>query len=1071
MNKQIKAIFVLAFTLVMSVTSCLNEVSDPNGGGNALPGNVESLDSQVAAMKTSIGDLESVSGALVGVTETLDVDALKAELESCSASVQDHIASVESGAQAVASTLKALELQAEIAQTVGALKAQVEMLEANGMTRVLTERIQTLEEGVASWLGDKFENYYLVSSEQVRANELGSIAEDQSLSVDALQSDVEAGLRVGDATEELAAMAKTVGNNSQALAKLSNEFSTLSSEVKEVYSDAIKSADSDTKSTLKSVNTKAAAALKSSTPTLADLASRISACETAIEDINNRLTQLEASVDKLLSKIQSLTFMSDYSSDYAVAYYEMKNAKVSAPGKAYDGKNQRDAAGTIDLSFMIRPASAAAAVSAQTASVFGYYADKMQTSAVDPSNFVNFQVQSVSVTNAERGIVTVRISHDLKDDFYYKQTGAKCALSIATGKTDIISKFVELVPKDNSSTVYVEGIKLNQDDFEIDEGQTKTLTATVNPSSATNKTVTWTSSNTEIATIDQYSGVLTAVKQGNVTITATTNGIDEWGDNLTASVNVKVNPSIRIGGPIWVEVGKTAELSLDKPATMNIESQEWYTSDPDKMTVERVNGIVTVTGLVPTYNEYTYQYNTVTVYCTINGTTTVSYEMKVVVPQPNQIKFNNYGDDVKQIRMKLDQSLDLGGVILPVEASNLYRLYYESTSATGPGWVDKDNGKINPYGSTLPAEVVTVTAKAFEIDKHHRYATDYIYTRSIKIFVDPYYVSTISFADVELEPGANVTLVPTFTSDVSGKQPTNTKLIWESSNSQIATVDENGLVNALGEGDVTITATATDGSGVKGTCKVTITAPWKEFEIGDYVVRKSNGEIEFFTSSTDAKNNGTVVGVVIYKGNPRVSDTKLPADCTHGIAIGLGESNGKWWSSSQNVEPYHLTGYVNSSYNTAGYVLPGGVQGSFTNPTLSDLGKKPYGYNNTMLFKEFLAFKNNGTTSDILTKLNEYNADNNKRTPTGASSWYLPSICEMYAVYTANNLLNGSLNTILKGVGGTTLTNNSSWPYWTVSEHADSPSTYAAAINPITGAVYGKFKTTTSTYVRFVFAF
>ena len=118
-----------------------------------------------------------------------------------------------------------------------------------------------------------------------------------------------------------------------------------------------------------------------------------------------------------------------------------------------------------------------------------------------------------------------------------------------------------------------------------------------------------------------------------------------------------------------------------------------------------------------------------------------------------------------------------------------------------------------------------------------------------------------------------------------------------------------------------------------------------------------------------------------------------------------------------------------------------------------------------------MTFKNNGTTSDILTKLNDYNADNNKRTPTGASSWYLPSIYEMYAVYTANNLLNGNLNTILQGVGGTTLTNNSSWPYWTVSEHADSPSSYAAAINPITGAVYGKFKTTTSTYVRFVFAF
>ena len=51
--------------------------------------------------------------------------------------------------------------------------------------------------------------------------------------------------------------------------------------------------------------------------------------------------------------------------------------------------------------------------------------------------------------------------------------------------------------------------------------------------------------------------------------------------------------------------------------------------------------------------------------------------------------------------------------------------------------------------------------------------------RTVIVNVEPYYVQSISFADVELEPGANVTLVPTFTSDVSGKQPTNTKLTWE----------------------------------------------------------------------------------------------------------------------------------------------------------------------------------------------------------------------------------------------------------------------------------------------------
>ena len=49
-------------------------------------------------------------------------------------------------------------------------------------------------------------------------------------------------------------------------------------------------------------------------------------------------------------------------------------------------------------------------------------------------------------------------------------------------------------------------------------GQTATLSATVSPDDATDKTVVWTSSNTEVATVAD--GVITALKVGSVTITA-----------------------------------------------------------------------------------------------------------------------------------------------------------------------------------------------------------------------------------------------------------------------------------------------------------------------------------------------------------------------------------------------------------------------------------------------------------------------------------------------------------------------------------------------------------------------
>ena len=1051
MNKQIKAIFVLAFTLVMSVTSCLNEVSDPNGGGNALPGNVESLDSQVAAMKISVGDLESVSGALVGVAETLDVDALKAELESCSASVQDHIASVESGAQAVASTLKALELQAEIAQTVGALKAQVEMLEANGMTRVLTERIQTLEEGVASWLGDKFKNYYLVSSEQVRANELGSIAEDQSISVDALQSDVEAGLRVGDATEELATMAKTVGNNSQALAKLSNEFGVLSSEVKEVYSDAIKSSDSDTKSTLKSVNTKAAAALKSSTSALDDLSARITALETRLDDVERRLTKLETDVEGLLSKIQSITFMSEYSEDYAIAYYEMDNAKkIVAPEKPYNGKSMRTPVHTVELNYMVRPASAASAVPSANVSVVGYYANQIQTHAIDPTKFINFRVTSIAVTNADRGIVTIMVENKLNDDFYYRQTGAKCAMSIATGNTDISSKFVELYPRDNVTTVYVEDLTINHDDFEIDEGQSKTLTATLNPSSATNKTLKWTSSDPSVVSIDQASGIMKAEKQGNATITVTTNGIDEWGDNLSASVNVKVNPAVRLGGPLYVEVGKTTELSLDFPPAMNIESKIWSSSDETKATVE--NGFVE--GVVHTYNQYTYQYNPITITCVVNGVITLTHEMYVVVPQPRQIRLNNYADDVKSISMKLDQTISLAGSILPenVDAS-LFRITYESDG--GLGWINFDSGEIKTPGS-VGGRYVYIKVK--DIDKNTYMKTSV--ERTMIVNVEPYYIASIDFDDVQMQPGASVTLNPSFTSDVSGKQPTNIQLVWESSDTNIATVDENGLVEAIAVGDVTITATATDGSGVTGMCNVTITEPWKDFEVGDFVIYK-DGEIEFSKSASG--HGGTIVGIVIAKVNPRVSDVKLPESCTHGIAVGLNRSKEiYWWKTYYNQQPQSLSKYV-EMYPDEGYVNPAGV--SYASAyVINDVGKRPTGYTNTLLLKRYRERYSLSMNDDLIDEVDSYSTT----LPNGTSGWYIPSIYEMNMIYQAYK--NNSLDTSLWQAGGTQL---DSKHHWTVSEVEGTASSNAAAMHPKTGEIISKIKTAYGDrpYVRFVFAF
>ena len=71
-----------------------------------------------------------------------------------------------------------------------------------------------------------------------------------------------------------------------------------------------------------------------------------------------------------------------------------------------------------------------------------------------------------------------------------------------------------------SEIVEVSGLTLNQASATLIEGETLTLTATITPDNATDKTVTWSSSNNAIATVD-VNGVVTAVAEGTAVITAT----------------------------------------------------------------------------------------------------------------------------------------------------------------------------------------------------------------------------------------------------------------------------------------------------------------------------------------------------------------------------------------------------------------------------------------------------------------------------------------------------------------------------------------------------------------------
>ena len=75
---------------------------------------------------------------------------------------------------------------------------------------------------------------------------------------------------------------------------------------------------------------------------------------------------------------------------------------------------------------------------------------------------------------------------------------------------------------DDSVIYKVTKVELNKTSLTLDVNESETLTATITPSNATDKSVTWESSDTNIATVEN--GKVTAVRAGNTTIKATVDG-------------------------------------------------------------------------------------------------------------------------------------------------------------------------------------------------------------------------------------------------------------------------------------------------------------------------------------------------------------------------------------------------------------------------------------------------------------------------------------------------------------------------------------------------------------------
>ena len=150
------------------------------------------------------------------------------------------------------------------------------------------------------------------------------------------------------------------------------------------------------------------------------------------------------------------------------------------------------------------------------------------------------------------------------------------------------------VPAFKTKPIAVTGVTLDKTTLSLQEGDTGNLAATIAPSTATDKTVTYSSSDKEVATVTN-AGKVTAVKAGNADITVTTKDGNKTA-KCTLTVTAKQIPVTGVTldkSTLSLEVGATETLNATvAPSNASYKAVSFTSSDDAIATVDD-NGLVT----------------------------------------------------------------------------------------------------------------------------------------------------------------------------------------------------------------------------------------------------------------------------------------------------------------------------------------------------------------------------------------------------------------------------------------------------------------------------------------------
>ena len=397
------------------------------------------------------------------------------------------------------------------------------------------------------------------------------------------------------------------------------------------------------------------------------------------------------------------------------------------------------------------------------------------TATVNPNDATN---KTVTWKSDKPEIVEV----DSNGNVTAKAAGTATITATADGKSASC-----IVTVNGQTTVPVASVELNQTTLELIAGKEATLTATVKPDDATNKTVTWSSNNETVATVDN-NGKVTAKAAGEAIITA------KVGDKQ-ATCNVKVTAadvaveSVTLNqSSLELVAGKEATLTATvKPDNATNRTVAWESNATNVATVDN-NGKVTAKAAGEAI--ITAKVGDKQATCNVKVTAADVAVESVTLNQSS-------------LELVAGKEATLTATVKPDNATN--RTVAWESNATNVATVD-NNGKV-----TAKAEgTAIITAKA----------GDKTATCTVTVTKADVKVTQITISGKNT---LNVNDVATLTADVQPGDATNKTVVWTSENPDVVKV-ENGKVTALMPGQAVIKATAQDGSNTVGmfTIKVNV---------------------------------------------------------------------------------------------------------------------------------------------------------------------------------------------------------------------------------------------------------